>query len=511
MRNLHDKALERSRRVLGLARPARPIDRLRSPDPEPTGLPEGWNEGVRTFYDLLSPPERPVRCIGTACCLARGELTAGGGRADGRQRTAGARSVPAEADTRGADWRCLGRCYESPADASSPARAIPRRAMTPTPVVLRQLLDAAGPAPERVWQDYDLPDGRAVLDAIEDWGLRGRGGAAYPTAAKWKVARDTPASGRIVVANGDEGDPGAYVDRLLLEEAPHSVLAGMLACSRAIGARSGIVYVRAEYPVAAASMRTAIAEANARGVLAGFDVRVLVGAGSYVAGEETALLRSIEGLRAEPSPKPPYPAESGLFGLPTVVQNVETLSVVPHIARSAVRDAFGRARTARGAKRDTKAVCLSGAVARPGIVEVDLGTPLRRVLEQGGGGPAPGRRWKMALVGGPLGRVVAEPDFDVAMSFEALPGMGHAGVVVFDEGVSARALAEHLFEFARGESCGTCTPCRAGTARLAACTTRDALERLLATIGDGSLCGFGQGVPRPIHDLLGAFGDEVLR
>jgi NADH:ubiquinone oxidoreductase subunit F (NADH-binding) len=249
-------------------------------------------------------------------------------------------------------------------------------------------------------------------------------------------------------------------------------------------------------------MRAAILDARERGVLGDFDVEVLVGAGCYVAGEETALLRSIEGLRAEPAPKPPYPAVRGLHGLPTVVQNVETLSMVPFIARRPLANGSGRI--------DTKAVCVSGAVAAPGVIEVELGTPLRRVLDEGAGGASTGKRWKMALVGGPLGRVVPVAGFDVPLSFEALPGMGHAGIVVFDESVSPRALVEHLFEFARSESCGTCAPCRIGTAQLAACRSRASLERLLTTIGDGSLCGFGQGVPRPVLDLLAAFGDEVL-
>lgn len=474
---MHEKILELARRRLGAEEPPRVLDELRRPGGDAaTGLPAAWNDGVRTFYELLEPGTRP--CAGTACRLARGEL-----------------SAPAPKPGRAA--RCLGRCFEGPAVETAPPLPIPRRAMTATPVVLRHLL---GGAPDP-FADYDLPAGPAILDAVEAWGLRGRGGAAYPTAAKWKVARDTPAADRFVVANGDEGDPGAYVDRLLLEEAPHAVLAGMAACARAIGAGRGVVYIRAEYPAAVDAMREAIAAASSRGLLGGFDVRVLVGAGSYVAGEETALLRSIEGLRAEPSPKPPYPAVSGLHGLPTVVQNVETLSVVPFVARRAA----GLPRT------DTKAVCVSGAVASPGVVEVDLGTPLGRVLGEGAGGEIPGRRWKMALVGGPLGRVVPATAFDVPLSFEALPGMGHAGVVVFDESVSARALAEHLFEFARAESCGTCAPCRLGTAQLASRRSRAALERLLTTIGDGSLCGFGQSVPRPVRDLLEAFGDEVLR
>jgi formate dehydrogenase iron-sulfur subunit len=181
-----------------------------------------------------------------------------------------------------------------------------------------------------------------------------------------------------------------------------------------------------------------------------------------------------------------------------VVQNVETLAVVPWVVRNG-----------RGAR--TKAVSLAGALVRPGAVEVTLGTPLREVLERGAGGAPPGRRWKMALVGGPMGRVLPAKDFDVPLSYEALPGMGHAGVVVLDDTVTPRALAEHLFAFARSESCGSCTPCRVGTERLAGLRERGALERLLETLEVGSLCGFGQGVPRPIRDLLAHYGDEVLR
>ncbi|MBI5504982.1 MAG: SLBB domain-containing protein, partial [Deltaproteobacteria bacterium] len=394
------------------------------------------------------------------------------------------------------------RCYEAPTSSDSEPAPIPRLALSAEPVVLRHLV-AAGPAARSqahtgadIWNDYELPDGAAILDAVTASGLRGRGGAAYLSGAKWKVARDTAAPVRYVVANGDEGDPGAYIDRLLLEEAPHSVLAGMVACGRATGAARGVIYVRAEYPRAAARVRQAVAEAQARGLLGGMQMSVVSGAGSYVAGEETALLRSIEGLRAEPRPKPPYPASSGLYGLPTIVHNVETLSVIPWVV--------GNRRRA-----DTKAVCLSGAVARPGVVEVDLGTSLRRVLEEGGGGPGAGCVWKMALIGGPLGRVVGAADFDVALSFANLPGMGHAGVVVFDQTVSARALAEHLFGFARSESCGTCAPCRIGSWQLVSRRSTGELERLLETMEAGSLCGFGQGVPRPLRDLLRLYGDEV--
>jgi NADH:ubiquinone oxidoreductase subunit F (NADH-binding) len=215
-----------------------------------------------------------------------------------------------------------------------------------------------------------------------------------------------------------------------------------------------------------------------------------------VCGEETALLSSILGMRGEPRPKPPFPSESGLHGLPTVVQNVETLAIIPWIARGGVRTG-------------TKALSLSGAVREPGVYEIAVGTPLSRVLEAAGGAPE-GRRWSMALVGGPMGRVLPPAAFDTPLSFDDLPGMGHGGIVMLDQSVSPRMLAEHLFEFARAESCGFCTPCRAGTARLHAMRDRGSLERLLETIGSGSMCGFGQGVPRPIRDLLDHFGDAVV-
>jgi NADH:ubiquinone oxidoreductase subunit F (NADH-binding) len=271
----------------------------------------------------------------------------------------------------------------------------------------------------------------------------------------------------------------------------------MLACARAIDAHVGVVFVRGEYPRARAAMSEAIREAELRGWLRDFSVRVVGGAGSYVAGEETALLRAIEGLRAEPSPKPPYPAERGLWGLPTVVQNVETLSIIPWLVRNERRG-------------DTKAVCLSGAVARPGVVEVALGASLRDVLTNAGGGAPVGRPWKLALVGGPMGRVVPERHFDVALSYETLPGMGHGGVVVMGRDVTARALFEHLVAFATSESCGNCTPCRVGTSRLSSMRNRISLERLLETLELGSLCGFGQGVPRPIRDLIEHFPEELF-
>jgi len=437
---------------------------------EAAGYPRQWLDGLRTFYDQVEGASVPHVCTGTACHFARRHAA------------------------QGPEVHCLGRCYEAPVSSDSESAPIPRQSLVPTPVILRHLVAGARPAPELEY--CALPDGDAILDAVIASGLRGRGGAAFPTGAKWRTARETPAPDRWVVANGDEGDPGSFVDRLLLEEDPHAVLAGMLACARAIGAKRGIVFIRREYGRARAVVKDAIAWAEKAGYLGDFKVRVVSGGGSYVAGEETALLRAIEGFRAEPSPKPPYPAVRGLGGLPTVVQNVETLAAVPWVVEQKQR-------------ADTKVVCVTGAVKRPGAIEIALGAPLSDVLEACGGA-APNRAWKMALVGGPMGRVLAASEFGTRMSFEAMPGMGHAGVHVLDESVTARALARHLFEFARSESCGNCAPCRIGTAQLDSRRDRASLERLLTTLELGSLCGFGQGVPRPIRDLLRLFPEELF-
>ncbi len=454
----------------GLHRPPHLLTQLRADSPETVSrerkLPLPVVRGVATFYEEIAGPKGDAVCIGTSCRFAGGAPRIG------------ARTI-----------RCAGRCFAPPAllseDDDPAMHRVPRKSLVECPIVLGSVLGCEDGDP------FDLPDGATILERVIGSGLRGRGGAAFPTGLKWDAARRTSAPDRVVVANGDEGDPGAFVDRLLLEESPHTVLAGMLACARAIGAKTGIVFVRGEYPAAARAMESAIETARHR--MGGeLEVRVVRGAGSYLAGEETALLRAIEGLRAEPSPKPPYPAERGLFGLPTVVQNVETLASVPYVARHGVRG-------------DTKVVSLAGAVAWRGAIEVRFGTPLSEILS-----PLPGRPWKMALVGGPLGRVLPASELDVPLSYDALPGLGHAGVVVFDQNVSVRALAEHLFEFAAAESCGTCTPCRAGTPRLSQMRDAASLMRLLDTLEMGSLCGFGQAVPRPLRDLIAHYPEEIF-
>lgn len=450
------------------------------------GLPAATVEGVRSFYDVLhvTPPGVVLgtRCAGTACAFP-----------NGARATVGAAALVGPDQTR--PLHCLGRCYEAPTRLEEGAFPVPRRSLARPPMVFRHLLGERPSLPAL----YAAPDADAILDTLDRVGLRGRGGAAFGTAAKWRAARDAQGTPTYVVANGDEGDPGSFVDRLLLEEDPHAVLAGMQACAVATGASEGIVYIRAEYPHAAGVMRRAIAEAEAASLIRpGLRLSVHVGAGSYVCGEETALLRAIEGLRAEPHPKPPYPAVRGLFGKPTVVQNVETLAIVPELLRTQRRSS-------------TKAFSVSGAVARPGAVEAELGIPLQRLIDEGAGGVRAGHTARMALVGGPMGRVVPAWQFaDVRLGYDTLPGLGHGGVVVLDDSVDARALARHLFEFAATESCGACTPCRVGTAHLASRGTLADLSRLLDTLEIGSMCGFGQAVPQPLRDLLRHFPDEMF-
>lgn len=438
-----------------------PLTRLRAV----RGTAPACRDAVASFFTLPHADVEEAPCLGTACWH--------------RRRVAG---VP---NPEGAGVYCRGRCYGN-------LPAIPRRSLTDEPIVLRNVLghDAAA-------ADYMLPTGPEIMDAVGRSGLRGRGGAAGPIAAGWIAARDTPSPDRVVVANGDEGEPGSYVDRLLLEEAPHSVLAGMVACARAIGASRAYLVVRGEYPKAIGAVQEAIEEAHLAGWLGEVSIELFEGTGSYVCGEETALLRAVEGGRADGRPRSPHPATSDPSGLPCVVENVETLSLVPWVVR-------------HGAQPRTKGICVSGAVREPGVFEIELGTTVWDVLE-GAGGAVQGSEWTMAVIGGPMGRVLPAYDFDAALDFDTLPGMGHGAIVVLDQTVSPREVAEHLFSFARDACCARCGPCRLGTAALHTAPNRDALERLLETLETGSPCGFGRVLPRPIRDLLKAFGDDLFR
>jgi NADH:ubiquinone oxidoreductase subunit F (NADH-binding) len=371
-----------------------------------------------------------------------------------------------------------------------------------------------------VWRALEIAvrgEPETVLRLLEASGERGRGGAGFPTGAKWRVAAESRASEKVVIANGDEGDPGSYVDRVLLESDPHAVLEGLALCAFAIGARHGVVYVRSEYPRAALSVERAIDDAHEAGLLGAavagsgfaFDVRVARGEGAYVCGEETALIAALEGRRGEVRVRPPYPTTDGLFGAPTVVNNVETLVNVPWLARNGLA-AFRALGTE--ASRGTKVICLNAGFARPGIVEVEFGFPLRALIEDVAGGACVGGSLAAVALGGPMGSVLLPEEWDAPLCFAELEArgieLGHGGLVALPHGTDFRALASHWLAFMADESCGKCVPCRVGSRRafeLARARSRDAdaqLLPLLEVISAASLCAFGQAIPNPVRTLL---------
>ena len=480
------------------------------------GLPRAHVNGAASFYaDLGFEPGRAVRvCAGASCFAA----TQGGHLA----------GLPDAEPV-----YCLGYCYASPSAlvgeaahaggdlpdqlAGRVARVdppIPFASAVEDPVLLARLEGSGPPA----WSVYDsaLAEPGRVLREVERSGLRGRGGAGFPAAKKLELAREAAAGGACyVVANGDEGDPGSYADRLLMERDPHGVLEGVALAALACGAEHGYVYVRSEYPAARDALRAALVEARASGRLGErFDIDVFEGAGSYVAGEETALLHSMEGLRGGASARPPYPTErGGLFGVPTVVNNVETLSALQWIVAHG-----GDAYAARGTERSrgTKLVCLNSAFARPGVFEVEFGVPLEWICAELGGGLRDRHELRSLQVGGPLGGFLGPDELDTAFSLEGLAErgvpLGHGSVVAFDERVTGRELLLHVWRFADAENCGTCSPCRIGSRRGLELTQRGdlvALEELLRTMETASLCGFGQGVPTPVRGILRIYRDEL--
>lgn len=377
-------------------------------------------------------------------------------------------------------------------------------------------------------------DGARILSEVEASGLRGRGGAGFATAQKWRFAASSAkAAGKaFVVANADEGDPGSYIDKYLMEKDPFALLEGLAITGLAIGATRGFVYVRSEYPRSAPALRKAVEAARAAGIFGPsmlgsgkpFDVEIVEGAGSYVCGEETALLRSLEGLRGMVTARPPYPAEKGLFDQPTVVNNVETLANLGWIMRhgGAAYGAIGV-----GKSRGTKAVSLNERFVRPGMYEVPMGMSLAKILLEIGGGLRGGRPIKAVQIGGPLGGILPGNALDVPLGFEELTAvkalLGHGGIVAWDDTVDVRDIAVHLFEFCDAESCGKCFPCRIGGRRGLEIAKRlktsrprgpaDAdvalLRELLETLRLGSLCAHGGAIPDPIDSLLTHFGNEM--
>ncbi|MPZ21403.1 MAG: NADH-quinone oxidoreductase subunit D [Luteitalea sp.] len=468
---------------------------------------------VASFFHCLDPPAGPDCCRGTACFVAR--------RRDPARWT--------RAMTQHPPSYCLGRCYRAPASTEDGPVRPTIRAACPGPILLERVADgdhselstyARAGGYRALERALDLQPA-TLVDMIRRAGLRGRGGAAFSAGRKWEAVAAASGVTKWVVVNGDEGDPGAYSDRILLEQDPHAVLEGLLIASYAVGASHAVVYVRREYPEAAAAVRRAIDQARDARLLSSplgaarhtLDVDVAIGHGSYVCGEETALLNALEGRRGEPRLRPPYPAAAGLFGVPTLVNNVETLANVPWIARHGASH-YRRRGTSDSA--GTKLVSLNSLFRRPGLYEVELGLPLRAVVDDLGHGLVDGRLTAL-WVGGPLSGVVPPQLLETPLAFDAMraigASVGHGGVVVIDEHTSIGELIEHVFEFGAFESCGLCTPCRLGTRRLASPgrLTRTEWTRLTTALRAASLCGFGNGLADFAASIERYYAEELDR
>ena len=502
-----------------------------------SGLPEAAVYGVSTFYDDLLAPrgKRHLRvCTGTACFAATadahvGELEGALGLELGGRSEDGSVSL--------AETVCLGFCHSSPAVRDGDlVDAGPG-------VIERVLRDATVQAPEPEWRSVlDEP----VLTRPGDWSgltralaclapeqllaevkaanVRGRGGAGFPAGSKWEFTRAAQGKQKFIVANGDEGDPGSYIDKYLMEQSPALVLEGMALAGFAVGADHGFILTRSEYPRSKPALEAAAEAARAEGLLGedirgsgfDFDVTVLEGAGSYVVGEETALLACIEGLRGTVSARPPFPAVRGLYGMPTVVNNTETLANIPFIAREGAAE-YGA--LSPGATPGSKLVCFNERFNKPGVYEVRFGTPIRELCEQLAGGMRDGRSIKALQIGGPLGGILPASKLDIQFDFDPLAAegcmVGHGGILAFDDRTDMRAVARHLLRFGADESCGKCFPCRIGLRRAHDMFAADqpvdrvGLEQLLEALELGSLCAHGGGMPAPIRSLLAHFPDEL--
>jgi bidirectional [NiFe] hydrogenase diaphorase subunit len=394
--------------------------------------------------------------------------------------------------------------------------------------------------PERI-ESYIAADGYQALhevlhestpkDVVETMvksGLRGRGGAGFPTGLKWGTVAKSPGARKYVICNADEGDPGAFMDRSVLESDPHCVLEGMAIAAYAVGADQGYIYVRAEYPLAIARLQTAIKQAKQAGLLGSgifespfnFNIEIRIGAGAFVCGEETALMASVEGKRGTPRPRPPFPAESGLFGCPTLLNNVETFANVPPIYRKGA-EWFAGIGTEKS--KGTKVFALAGKIKNTGLLEVPMGTPMRVIVEEMGGGAPDGGRIKAVQTGGPSGGCIPAQHLDTPVDYESLAKlgsiMGSGGMIVMDDTTRMVDVARFFMEFCMDESCGKCIPCRAGTVQMhnlldkilaRKATRRDLakLEELCDMVRNTSLCGLGQTAPNPTLSTLRFFRNE---
>jgi NADH:ubiquinone oxidoreductase subunit F (NADH-binding)/(2Fe-2S) ferredoxin len=374
-----------------------------------------------------------------------------------------------------------------------------------------------------------LSDPEWVLEEVKTSGLRGRGGAGFPTGLKWEMlARQPDGHGKVLVCNADEGDPGAYMDRSVLEGNPHSIIEGMIIGAYGTGASEGVIYVRKEYPLAIKHLLIALRQAREMGLLGerilgkdlSFEIRLVRGAGAFVCGEETALMRSIEGKMGEPRQRPPFPVQKGIDGKPTLINNVETWANIPIIIGSGAQD-FAKIGTERNA--GTKIFSLVGKIKNTGLIEVPMGTTLKKIVEEIGGGPATDAKFKAVQTGGPSGGCIPTSLFDLGIDYESLTQagsiMGSGGLIVMDEKTCMVDVAKYFMNFLQEESCGKCFPCRKGTQRMyeilddittgrGTLESLDLLEELATTVKDTTLCGLGQTAANPVLSTLHYFRDE---
>lgn len=369
-----------------------------------------------------------------------------------------------------------------------------------------------------------------VLQEVTQSGLRGRGGGGFPTGLKWSTVAKSRGDKKYVICNGDEGDPGAFMDRSVLESDPHRVLEGMMIAGYAVGARMGYAYIRAEYPMAVKRIQNAIKQAQKAGLLGegicgtnfSFNIEVRLGAGAFVCGEETALIASIEGKRGQPRPRPPYPAESGLWGCPTLINNVETFANIAPILRNGGAW-FASVGTEKS--KGTKVFALAGRIRNAGLIEVPMGISLRKIIYDIGGGIPEGKKFKAVQTGGPSGGCIPEQYLDMPVDYDSLMQvgsiMGSGGMIVMDETSCMVDVAKYFMDFCRSESCGKCVPCRAGTEQMhrilskicsgeATMDDLALLERLCVMVKETSLCGLGQTAPNPVNSTLRYFRDEYI-